>query len=213
MPLPLDVFCRAAVFPRCVSAADRLEDSALLQVSGKGLGKRGISLASRYLCRDEDGVHDFGLRVAAEGNLRLSNANVKLDDSCENLYLGYYSFYYKDYCSVSSGEANMRLYWKPENGDDRHFQIDISIDAAMVYKKIDEQIGAENEEAARLKQKVKAPNRDKRAERFFNAEVRIIRERIFNILFGPVLSLSDDKRINDLQGKYLDGLPLAKRCP
>lgn len=207
MSLMNDVFCRAAVFPRCLSNDDRITNSSLIKFSGRGLDPRGLSLASKYLCRTEEGVHDYGQKVAIAGNNRILECGHELNDENENIYLGFYSFLKGDFLEISSSLVTLRLYWKSENGEERHFQVDIYPNKNAIEKSVEEAILSQKEDHEKRGKKFTEPNRQSRAERVVDQEVREIRERIFDILFGPSKLITNDGKVKKLQQKYMVELP------
>lgn len=217
MLLPKDIFCRAAVFPRCITSKGIMDDACLLKFSGNGVETRSCSVVSFYLSRNESGVHDFGLKVAAEGNKRIVAAGKMLDDTNEDVYLGYYSFLAEAFIGVSMKVKGINelvtlvLYWKRENGDHRHFQIDIFPNSLRVKSHVEEEIASQAEAAARSNKKFNPPNKVRREERLVDSEVRLARQELFDILFGPVKCPDNgNQRLCYLQDKFLISLPLSR---
>lgn len=208
MNLAGDVFCRAAVFPRCIANGE-LANQALLMFSGKGISVRSLSLASRYLCRTDEGVHDFGMKVASAGNRRIVKRGEVLSEQNENLYLGFYNLLRSEVSDLCSEKVSVKLYWKKEDGDERHFQLDVYPKMAAVQQSVEDSISLERQEAARKGKNFPEPNRERRAERVFDQELRDIRRRIFERLWGPINLPTQDLRILNLQDEFMIRLPLA----
>lgn len=206
MPLPCDVFCRAAVFPRCLKD-NRLDETSLLSFSGKKLSTRSLSLASRYLCRGDDGVHDFGEKVAECGNQRKIARCESVEDEDRDVYLGFYSFLFRDFAAIASDRVGICLFWKPELDDERHFQIDLHPIKKVALQKVDDEIASEAAEAERQGKKAPLVNRERRAERLIDSEVRLIREALYKVLFGPAPVETSEARVRDLQRQFLVPLP------
>lgn len=159
--LPTDVFCRAAVYPKCTRNGN-LDPGALLKFSSLGVAVKALSLVSWDKCCSEELVHDFGLGVAEEQNRRASETHgAELPEEQVHHYLGYYSFnarfFRADFLIHSSGIIRHA----PEDGDDRHFHVELHAK--------EEILGLSN--SAR--------------DRKFSSDERIARDKLAEILFGP----------------------------
>lgn len=191
MLCPDDFFCRAAVYPRVLNHS-LYSDDAFLQFSGKGASTRSLSLASRFLCRSEDGVHDFGERVAQAGNDRLLEKHGTVPEADRNLYLGYYEFRYCRFAPLRVDYCIVRLYWKPDSSrDERHFQVDLYPLTQQVEAHVQAGIALEMETAHKAGKKQPQINAANRAERVVDASVRALRGQIASILRGPLTLLVD----------------------
>lgn len=208
MLLPNDIFCRAAVYPKCWEKGE-FSNASFLKFSGKNTNVRSLSLASKYLCRTDCGVHDYGKKVADAGNKRILDSNTPIDQENENIYLGFYSILRKNILELYSDFVDLRLYWKEENGDDRHFQLDIYPKMNIVEKAVDEKISSEREDALKRGKAFTEPNKARRLERHVDQEIREIRRIMYENLFGPVKLETESERILDLQKDYMVILPAA----
>ena len=182
-----DILCCAAVYPRFLK--DKIFDpDTLLQLSKRKHEVRSLSFASYWLCRNEAGVHDFGRMVATEGNRRHSKMSISSATEWD-YYLGFYNLRYGSVGRISSSRLKIRVYWKPENGDARHFQLDATPNFRVFCGEVDREI-ENHKEDLRLagKQEPKnPPNRDKRIKKLIDAEVRKVRSELCKALFGPIL--------------------------
>lgn len=140
--LPSDVFCRAAVFPRMLKS-QQFDEETLLSFSNVNDGRKAISFASHSICQDDDGVHTYGLHVASSRNEREQNELGRaLSDDEAHHYLGFYSFNARFLHCIKLTFCVGRLYHAPEDGQDCHFQFDLTPlnDATARQVKQDERI-------------------------------------------------------------------------
>lgn len=176
-----DVLCRAAVYPRFLNG-DLFDIETLMAFSGRGPNVRSLSLASFWLCRGEEGVHRYGRQVAIEGNRRRKENNSNYWETSDQ-YLGYYSMRYGRVSSVGTREVCVRVYWKPENGVDEHFQLDAVPCIEAISARVDEAIQKQMSDG----KVTQRPNRQKRIEKEVSREVRMIRAKLVEYVFGPTL--------------------------
>lgn len=176
--MPDDLTCRAAVFPRFVKG-DKFDVDTLVKFSPdlmRGIPRlKSLSLASAFLCRNEEGIHSFGERVASNGNDRRRDSG-QLTTENEDVYLGSYFLRRRHISWSASSVYRMYFYWKPEGGDDRHFQIDL------------------------------VPARPDLKDKDLKREERLIRTKISDNLFGPLLKPSTDARVQSLQEEFMHQL-------
>lgn len=135
-----------------------MDASALLQFSGAKLAVRSLSLASYFLCRTDDGVHNFGEKIAEAGNLRAVRGGAELTEEKRQIYLGFYSFKFCNFEEIEVPHLSMRLFWRTENGDDRHFQVDCSPLVGSIQEAVTNSIALETEEAQRSGKKQRPAN-------------------------------------------------------
>lgn len=157
--LPTDHFCRSAIFPNCVRG-DGLDRAALLAFNTVSPFVRALSIVSWDKCGTEDSVHDFGIATATTKNARKAEREQReLVESELHYYLGYYSFHarYIDAGPLVSSEVIVRH--APEDGDDRHFHIELHA------------MDTDGEEKA--------------VARALKADERLMRDKLATILFGP----------------------------
>ncbi|PJT21520.1 hypothetical protein CN884_14035 [Ochrobactrum sp. 30A/1000/2015] len=184
-----DLLCRAAVYPSCFSDGAFDEEMAMqlqpLDPARKDLSKgHAMSLASYFLCRDDEGVHRYGASLERLGNERKQkNSDQPLDIEKASHYVGFYSGEYRGFSSIELEHHYIRIYWKPENGLDEHFQFEI------IFR------GAPGTPKAEIK-----------------ADVRIARQTLFGLVAGPVTrptSTNDTDEVIRFREKLINSLKAA----
>lgn len=121
------LLCRAILFPKC--AKDGVfDDLALLQLVDVNKDKTvyAMSLASRYLLRDEEGAHGYGSRTAQSINDAYENS--RGEPPPENKRTHYLGFYDVDKLSVLSlpiSYYRVELKHKIEHGETAHFNFEM----------------------------------------------------------------------------------------
>lgn len=157
--LPTDHFCRSAIYPNCVKG-DGLDKSALLAFNTVTTYIRALSIVSWDKCCAEASVHQFGIATAAIKDTRKSEREQRgLLDRERHYYLGYYSFRARNIDAGVLESSALVIRHAPEDGDDRHFHIELH---ALHLE------GAEKAVARTLK-----------------ADERLFRDKLATILFGP----------------------------
>ncbi len=153
--LPTDIFCRSVIFPNCTNNG-RFDKAALLQFSSlKGLSG-AVSLAGWDSCGEIDVVHEFGcITTKTKNDRKCANVGRALTEDEQYFYLGYYSFC-ACYLNLSFLEYTLALLrHAPEDGDDRHFQLELhAADGVTEQKRV-------------------------------KSDERLVRDRIADLLFGP----------------------------
>jgi len=121
-----DTVCRAVLYPRCAKNGS-FDEAALLQFGDVYRdGKMyALSLASRFLLKDEDGAHGYGRRAAGVANgifAEKHGAEPVGEDRVH--YLGFYDIEYGPLSRVSLEHYHSELTWKVEHGEQAHFQLE-----------------------------------------------------------------------------------------
>lgn len=159
MILPTDIFCRAAVFPTCTKKGV-FNRAALFAFSDAGNFSRALSLAGWDKCGNSEQVHDFGDNVAVEKNQRFQEKHERppVDDEVA-YYLGFYSIMMRNISLGSNMYSDSVIRHAPEDGDDRHFHIEIHPNKAALD--------------------------DKHPDRRVKSDERLLRDELATVLFGP----------------------------
>ena len=123
--LPKDIFARALEFPKDFPD-NALDPENYFQFSamGKGSSDYALSIASRFQLRTPDAVHSYG-----EAVVEAKNARYILDKGVEpnprKKYVGFYDFFAECIQRVVFQTYILRMKWRPENGQDAHFQVEL----------------------------------------------------------------------------------------
>lgn len=184
--LPGDLLCRAAVHPRLKKAhIDQFDVDLLVQFKDYDGGRVWkLSVASRWLSRTEEGVHDFGKKVAAKGNERklkaLAVPGTMAKQVTLDTYLGYYSGYFVHIAAIRSVYYKTEVRAVNEDDDLRHFEIHL----------------------------VLCDNFEPGKEKVYRGDMRTARSQLADLLFGPVKlpNPSHDAVLADLQARFLPPL-------
>jgi hypothetical protein len=120
-----DAVCRAALYPKFVTPAGIFDEEALLifaEIPDGGV--YAMSVASKFLCRNDDGVHTYGSNAADIANERLrARLNRPPQPINEQVhYVGFYEFLYGDFKCIAMNHYSVHCDWLPEHGQDVHFQ-------------------------------------------------------------------------------------------
>lgn len=177
-----DLLCRAAVYPSCFKNGAFDEEMAMqlhpLDPERKELNKgHAMSLASYFLCGNDNGVHRYGVALERLGNERKqkkSDEPLKIEDASH--YVGFYSGEFCDFSSVKLVHHLIRIFWKPENGLDEHFQFEMTFQ------------GAKDTPKSEIK-----------------ADVRTARQELFKLVKGPVQRPPETDESDEVV-KYRDSL-------
>lgn len=124
-----DILCRAALYPKFINPEGVFDEEILLNfMNVKGTELYAMSVASKLLCRSENGVHDYGCKAAEGANDRFTRDNGRAPKPVteEVHYLGFYEMTYGALTTLSMDHYEVRCYWKPENGLDMHFQAEFA---------------------------------------------------------------------------------------
>lgn len=135
--LPSDLFHRSAVYPN-ITKSGHYDDAALLTFSklNEDETQKAISLAGWDKCLSIESVHDFGLCLEDTKNKRTEEKLQRpLDQSEVHHYLGYYNFNARDFNFSCTQYSKVILRHAPEDGDDRHYQIEIIAKNDQITKK------------------------------------------------------------------------------
>lgn len=120
-----DTVCRAALYPKFINPEGVFDEEILLNfMNVKGTELYAMSVASKFLCRSEDGVHEYGCKAADGANERFARETGRAPKPVteEVHYLGFYEMTYGALTKLAMEHYEVRCYWKPENGLDMHFQ-------------------------------------------------------------------------------------------
>lgn len=120
------VFCRSALHPRC-GKNGIFDEAQLLHFSDVHRDGQfyALSIASRFLLRDEEGAHGYGHRTAAVANRGIRERTG--EDPTPESRVHYLGFYDLDYVAVR--KIDLEFYDAgfsrvPEHGEAAHFQIE-----------------------------------------------------------------------------------------
>lgn len=123
-----DVVCRAALYPKFITPSGVFDPESLLHFqSSKNKTAYSLSVASKFICRSDDGVHAYGEHAASIANRRFQDKNGREPSPVTEKvhYLGFYELYCGDIRGLNLEYYNANCYWLPENGADCHFQVDL----------------------------------------------------------------------------------------
>lgn len=174
--LPNDILCRAAVYPSFMrdGSFDRELVMGLMHRDPKRKDfaqGHAMSLASLFLCRDPNGVHEYGAKLEELGNARKSHSTVgELPVDKASHYLGYYEAEHYAYKEIEVKLHSIRIYWHKENGLDEHFQFDLDY------------VGPEAVDKSSVKN-----------------EIRNVRRELMKIVRGPVLRPDNDEDSSEVK--------------
>ncbi|PQZ51913.1 hypothetical protein CQ052_05100 [Ochrobactrum sp. MYb15] len=132
-----DIVCRSALFPRFL-ANGVFDENLLLDVtSNTDKSVYSISVGSRFILRDDNGAHRYGIRAAKLGNERfLRQKGRHPEPLVEKVhYVGFYDLICGDVRSVQMRFYRLGIVWKPEHGNDAHFQVDFTRNNVNATKK------------------------------------------------------------------------------
>ncbi len=120
-----DAVCRAALYPKFITPAGIFDEEILLAFTEvQNTGNYAMSVASKFLCRSEDGVHIYGAAAADIANERFHARQGRPPEPIAEQvhYLGFYEFLYGDLIAIPMDYYSIHCNWLPENGLDVHFQ-------------------------------------------------------------------------------------------
>lgn len=127
---PGQFVCRSAVHPKYMKE-DVFDTSILFGfMEDKALGARVSSVTSRELLGSVPAVHKAGQIVAEKSNEREAarlETNLKRDPNYEIRVFHYLGFYQIECTRVgfNSDYHRVELNWRPEDGSDAHYQLEI----------------------------------------------------------------------------------------
>lgn len=177
-----DVLCRAAVYPSCFREG-RYDREAIVNLVPKDPDRRdftlghGLSFASKFLCANEEGVHNYGVKTETLGNERKAAASADpLSVKSLSHYIGFFNLFYEDVSGIVDPLHEISIYWLPENGLDEHFQFEMSF------------IGEKTIAKASIKQ-----------------AIRTTRQKLLAVLSDPVPRPKDETATDEVQ-EFRDGL-------
>lgn len=116
--------CRAALYPKFLHGPV-FDEQLLLQFTEVGDTQvYAMSVASKLICRTEDGVHSYGSSAAdiMNGRFREKNGRDPEPVTEEVHYVGYYSVTFEDLISVRMEYYRVDCRWLPEHGQLMHYQ-------------------------------------------------------------------------------------------
>jgi len=120
-----DAVCRAALYPKFITPSGVFDEEALLNFAGiKGTEVYALSVASKFICRSDNGVHEYGVTAAEIANARFREKNGRSPEPIDEEvhYVGFYEFLYGDLIAIEMTHYAVHCYWLPENGLHMHFQ-------------------------------------------------------------------------------------------
>lgn len=123
--LPKDIFVRSIEHPKDFPSGV-LDQEQFFQFSNDDLAPENyvLSVASRWLLRNIEGVHEYGRYVVQCKNERFFDRHGHGPDPMRK-YLGSYSVFAESVDEVKLPNYRVDLRWKPENGQDAYFQIEL----------------------------------------------------------------------------------------
>lgn len=135
--LPCDVFCRVAAFPKFMNG-EVFDGDQFLKISQDASKPScyAISIASKFILKDADGVHRYGKAYAQTANERFriqKGRDPSEADQC--VYLGYLSIYSGDIMKLKLDYHDLEIRYREENGSKAHFQIEFSVKNFQVERK------------------------------------------------------------------------------
>lgn len=121
-----DVLCRAVMFPRQWRQGVYSPEAALA-LGRISEGRFAISVGSRYLLKDIEGAHKFGMGTADLANKGLE-AREGRPLSPEELqqYVGFYDIFVGAIRGISLEMHRIDILWSPEHNRQEHFEIQVS---------------------------------------------------------------------------------------
>lgn len=124
--LSRDIFARSIEHPKDFSN-DVLDQEQFFQfsVSEVRKGDYALSVASRWLLRNLAGVHEYGRFVVDCKNARFRQSN-GTDPNPMKKYVGSYNLFAGSIENLSLRHYQVGLRWKPEEGQDAHFEIELT---------------------------------------------------------------------------------------
>jgi hypothetical protein len=121
-----DLVCRSVLFPRCAKNG-QFDETALVNFTDveRDGSFYALSVASRFILRDETGAHNYGIRTADAANrgIAIRTGRAPLADE-EVHYVGFYDLLCGEIRSVPLGFYSSQIRWVLENGENAHFQIE-----------------------------------------------------------------------------------------
>lgn len=145
------IFCRSALFPRCAKGGT-FDEAALLQFSDVNRDGKfyALSLASRFLLKNDEGAHGYGRRTAAAANNGIL-ARTGSEPSPENKvhYVGFYDLEYGALKRIELEYYKSGLVRKAEHGETAHFQVEWHLSSAAATLNVKEKVLRKDRSAAR----------------------------------------------------------------
>jgi hypothetical protein len=124
--LPKDVFARSIEYPKDFSGGV-LDQEQFFQFSEEEVRKNdyALSVASCWLLKTVEAVHEYGRFVADCKNVRYKELKGSGPNPMRR-YVGSYSLFAEAIEGMSLSHYSVDLNWKPEEGQDAHFQIELT---------------------------------------------------------------------------------------
>ncbi|MBB3393268.1 arginine utilization protein RocB [Rhizobium sp. BK275] len=123
-----DLVCRAVHYPKFITPAGIFDEELLLKFDSQPDGTTyAMSVASKFLCRNSEGVHGYGAIAATSKNERFRERHNRDPEPLteEVHYLGFYEFTAGAARAIPMTHYSVSCVWKPEAGQDVHFQIEM----------------------------------------------------------------------------------------
>ncbi len=127
------VLCRSILYPKCVRAGV-FDDLALVQLFDVNGDKSvyALSLASRYLLKNDIGAHGYGCRTAQRMNdAYQAREGVPAPPEKRTHYLGFYDITGRDVTSLPSEHYAITVRHLTEHGERAHFQLEFQDVSAL----------------------------------------------------------------------------------
>jgi hypothetical protein len=146
------LLCRSILYPKC-SREGVFDDLALLQLVDV-LGNKSVyalSLASRYLLRDEAGAHGYGVRTASRIN-DAYEARVGSPPPAEKktFYLGFYDLQKNALKDVSPEHYRLTIRHFVEHDERAHFQLELEDRGLLGAGKANDRLRREDRNVAMM---------------------------------------------------------------
>lgn len=144
---PRDVVCRAIDYPQFANGAVLDEEQAFrLQALKWPKGDYGVSVASKFSLKSVEAVHEYGLDVVAKKNARAPHRFPQVS------YLGFFELEHQQILAQQMELYDIAVKWRPEEGCQAHYQIELSPGAAAAGATNADRRGERSELARRLRE-------------------------------------------------------------
>lgn len=124
--LPRDIFARSIEHPK--DFPDHVLDHEQVFQFSETLeknGKHALSVASKWLLRTTEAIHDYGRTIVEIKNDRYRETK-GMDPDPLRKYVGSFYLFAKSIEGLELEKYKSELKWKPEAGQDAHFQIELT---------------------------------------------------------------------------------------
>lgn len=122
-----DVLCRAVLYPKQWRQGVYSPEASLPLGERNHQGSFALSFGSRYLLRDVNGAHLYGVETANLSNKGLMDRlGRELTEEEKQQYVAFYDIIVGEIRQINPEMHMISICWKPEHGRDEHFEIQIS---------------------------------------------------------------------------------------